>query len=147
MPARVGKASDVTELSDDDQRGQGVDAPEAPEPPDRRAIRLLRREGADLGIERGDAGLELFDGAPRIVEDVLIRGVGEPQRVEPAPMHVGPGSLARGIADAAAEQEGAEPLPAAQQVLVGGRLGQAEVADGFLGLVRWGDLGEQPRPV
>ena len=77
--ARGEKAADVKELGDNDQRGQGVDAAETPEPPDGRAIRLPGRQCGHLGIEFPDAGLELLDGESGIIEDDSIGGGGERQ--------------------------------------------------------------------
>ena len=87
---RAGKPPEVMELSDDDQRRERVHAPETPQPPDGRAIRLLPGDLGDVGVELADPRLELCDGEQGVVEDHLVRGVDKRQLVQPAPVGVGP---------------------------------------------------------
>src|SRR4051794_20181974 len=106
------KTREVADLTDQAQRGQGVDATDAAQPRDQLGVRPRVREAVELLLERVDATVDLVDGEQVVVKGVLLAGQLEDLAPEPSP----PGHAPAGRRHPAvvAQHELPQPVASAQ---------------------------------
>ena len=89
------EAPEVEDLQEDRDRGQGVDAPEAPEPGDRRDPGIAAGQGGHLGVQGLPARPEGRSRQAALVQGALGGGVRQPEGLDPGPPRLAPGRPVR----------------------------------------------------
>src|SRR5574341_229005 len=123
------EAHEVVKLGHQRHGGEGVDASEATKGADHLGVGSLLARHVDMGVESTNPFFRVFDGEEVILEDDLVGGVLEAQAAQPESVPLAPGSLASRPQPSSAEQELAQAVPAADQVLMSILPGTAEIAD------------------